>query len=412
MGTISMQGIAANPACSRYQPGHYVRVDDDNVKKLDGLAATRKILATNASNLKGVVYVVSWGMVEKSQGVYDFSRIDAALAQVKAQNKYFVLKWKDRVFNGEGCSSPFLPAYVARAAPPKAEVDKGGFAKATWCAAKIWEKETMDHEIRVLKAIAARYKNEPNFIGFIPSEESTISAEGNNPTALYAQLARRNAALHAAAPNLLISQNLNWPAGGNNSSLAGIVKGLLDMNGGGGIGMPDTVPSKATSWSWYQLSRDNKDKLLIFPEFQGTYFYDQNQTVAASLATWEAVYKFAVNDLGAHAVVWASQVPIGGKWEGIKFFTDVAIPLMAKYPKVTAKGCPWGEVGPTPTVAATWTFCANEWGTCRFGGTAKVRYGANGSYSSKMLTNSTPCTNAIFGDPLPGIVKRCEYSPL
>ncbi|HEU5255965.1 MAG TPA: hypothetical protein VFU28_08250, partial [Vicinamibacterales bacterium] len=55
----------------------------------------------------------------------------------------------------------------------------------------------------------------------------------------------------------------------------------------------------------------------------------------------------------------------------------------------------------------TWTFCANEGGTCSFGGTQQVRYGANGSYFYKTLTGGTPCTNDVFGDPAYGVSKQC-----
>jgi parallel beta-helix repeat protein len=57
-----------------------------------------------------------------------------------------------------------------------------------------------------------------------------------------------------------------------------------------------------------------------------------------------------------------------------------------------------------------WTFCASEGGTCSFSGTQQVRYGANGSYVYKTLTGGTPCTNAVFGDPIYGVVKQCDYS--
>ncbi len=333
-----MQAIAANPACSRYQPGHYVRIDDDHVRKLDGLAALRSVLSKDVRNLKGVVYVVPWGLVEKSQGVYDFSRLDAALAQARAKGKYFVLKWMDRTY-WTTCNSNFIPSYVARSpAPPKV----GGFSNANWCASKIWEKATMDHEIRVLKAIAARYKNDPYFVGFIPNDETNIDSIGQQTTAsilgLYEQLRRRNTELHNFAPNMLITQNFNWPVESRLSNFDPLVKGLIDMKGGGSLGLPDTVPSKAATWSWYQLARDYNTRLFNLQEFQGTYFYDDGR-----IATWEGIYKFATQDLGAHAVVWPSSHRINGKWVGIEYVTSVVIPLMNKYPKVTTKGCPWVE---------------------------------------------------------------------
>src|SRR5262245_32740057 len=55
----------------------------------------------------------------------------------------------------------------------------------------------------------------------------------------------------------------------------------------------------------------------------------------------------------------------------------------------------------------TWTFCANEGGTCSFSGTQQVRYGANGAYVYKTLADGTACTNSVFGDPAPGIGKQC-----
>ena len=60
--------------------------------------------------------------------------------------------------------------------------------------------------------------------------------------------------------------------------------------------------------------------------------------------------------------------------------------------------------------AVTWTACGNEGTTCSFSGTREVRFGANGVYTSKVVTGSTPCTSAVFGDPLHGVAKSCSYS--
>ena len=60
--------------------------------------------------------------------------------------------------------------------------------------------------------------------------------------------------------------------------------------------------------------------------------------------------------------------------------------------------------------AMTWTRCASEGGTCNFSGSKSVRYGANGVYATKTLTGPVACTNAVFGDPVYGTVKACDYS--
>lgn len=85
----------------------------------------------------------------------------------------------------------------------------------------------------------------------------------------------------------------------------------------------------------------------------------------------------------------------------------------------TVKACSYAststETAPTPTptpspTPTTWTNCAAEGSTCSFTGTMQVRYGANGSYAYKAATGSVSCTNAVFGDPIPGIVKSCQIS--
>jgi len=57
-----------------------------------------------------------------------------------------------------------------------------------------------------------------------------------------------------------------------------------------------------------------------------------------------------------------------------------------------------------------WTFCGWEGDNCAFTGTRQVRYGAGDLYFIKTLTGGTPCTNAVFGDPVPGSTKHCDYS--
>ena len=63
---------------------------------------------------------------------------------------------------------------------------------------------------------------------------------------------------------------------------------------------------------------------------------------------------------------------------------------------------------PSESSAQTWTFCSSEGGNCVVSGTQQVRYGGNGLYYYKTVTNSIACTNAVFGDPAPGVPKQCH----
>ena len=87
------------------------------------------------------------------------------------------------------------------------------------------------------------------------------------------------------------------------------------------------------------------------------------------------------------------------------FIVDSAgVPSVAKM--VTLDSAP---PPPPPPPPSDWTFCANEWERCSFTGTQEVRYGANGTFTApRTFTDGVECTNAVFGDPLPGVVKHCE----
>lgn len=72
------------------------------------------------------------------------------------------------------------------------------------------------------------------------------------------------------------------------------------------------------------------------------------------------------------------------------------------------KSCWTGPVSGGPAGSA---YCAPENGLCSFGGTRTVAYGAGGTFTTKSLSGGTPCTNAVFGDPVPNTVKSCYLMP-
>ena len=74
-------------------------------------------------------------------------------------------------------------------------------------------------------------------------------------------------------------------------------------------------------------------------------------------------------------------------------------------------GSPTPIYSPTPIVTPTptWSNCASENGFCSFIGTALVRYGANDSWATQTFTDGVYCTNAVFGDPISGVQKSCQF---
>ncbi|NHZ80135.1 hypothetical protein F2P44_12725 [Massilia sp. CCM 8695] len=59
-------------------------------------------------------------------------------------------------------------------------------------------------------------------------------------------------------------------------------------------------------------------------------------------------------------------------------------------------------------VTSTWEACGVEGGQCAFGDTRTVRYGSGTSFMSKTATGGVACNSNVFGDPTPGIAKRCD----
>lgn len=57
-----------------------------------------------------------------------------------------------------------------------------------------------------------------------------------------------------------------------------------------------------------------------------------------------------------------------------------------------------------------WKRCSNENSHCSFTGSAIVKYGANGAFFYRRVSNGINCNNSEFGDPLKGIFKFCEIS--
>lgn len=71
------------------------------------------------------------------------------------------------------------------------------------------------------------------------------------------------------------------------------------------------------------------------------------------------------------------------------------------------KKCSICETTPPPC-RGNWKAIASENQTLKLSGTKTVRYGANGKYVTKAVPSGTICGNGTFGDPIPGVVKKCS----
>lgn len=120
-------------------------------------------------------------------------------------------------------------------------------------------------------------------------------------------------------------------------------------------------------------------------------------------------------DLKVNGTVVATDTsgPFGFSWDSAGVANGMATVSVVAYDAA-------GNAGVSPsvtvnvanavkTVTQTWTPCASEGNTCNFSGTRQVRYGANNSYAVTTATGSISCSNGVFGDPMYGVVKTCDY---
>jgi hypothetical protein len=70
-----------------------------------------------------------------------------------------------------------------------------------------------------------------------------------------------------------------------------------------------------------------------------------------------------------------------------------------------------GTVADASPVNSSWTRCAGEGQACRFSGSRRVAYGAQGKYNYRQAADGLKCGNAAFGDPIPGVAKSCYVQP-
>lgn len=139
------------------------------------------------------------------------------------------------------------------------------------------------------------------------------------------------------------------------------------------------------------------------PQFKGIFIRDLYKL---STAVSNPQYKMFV-DNNAKSIWSNDQGPnyqFGGLWEGPFDSGDGTRQSSAvdTFNAAMLMQYPTGPVG--------YYYCGPENATCAFAGTAKVAFGANGSYTYGTYTNSTSCNTSVFSpDPNPSVPEACFY---
>jgi hypothetical protein len=137
----------------------------------------------NYSNIIGYRIFITWGALERTKGVYDFSLLDAILNRLKThypQPKHMVVVVLPGYFTGSYHSgdASAVPLYIQQDSTYGASPTAGSYGwwgQNAGYAAAMFRPAVMNRYIALLQAMAAHYDNEPYFEAFMFQEDAWVA---------------------------------------------------------------------------------------------------------------------------------------------------------------------------------------------------------------------------------------------
>jgi hypothetical protein len=318
----------------KWHPGQYVESDmADGISHGWSIASAKSEIdsAFANPNVLGYQMMVTWAVVERDRGAYNFSDIDVL-------RSYIATRYPDRRFSVLFLlEDPFQPD-PARAVPPYILADPGfgppgpngqfGYVQlkmagraastAAWYRASVAERI-----IALMQAYAAHpspygggdytYDSDPYFEAVVFDVENAMEFDGTpsdfSPAQAVAQWEAIAKAAVAAWPHTNVLDTNNWLGIGNSEADVGAVM-VADGNEGVSLSGPDIMVSQAY-WTWGQLTYTGNSGHSGYGTSQiGTFAYDaivqqpdySKSPLAAIFST--AMSRDPANGLGAARIWW------------------------------------------------------------------------------------------------------------
>lgn len=194
--------FAASTTAVKWNPGHWI--ESDTVLGKNGTLATIQgdiDAIASLANVKGIMVLLTWGNLQQSAGVYDFSKLDPIVAYIKSKGK----KWTISVTGGSFTSthalstsgstdSNIVPAYIQQSSafgqagyrvggvttqPAGVFGWWGGDGNGNTYGAALWRPAVMAEWIKLGQAVAAKYESDPDFEGYYQGEDSFYQGTGS-----------------------------------------------------------------------------------------------------------------------------------------------------------------------------------------------------------------------------------------
>jgi hypothetical protein len=319
----SFFGASAAAQGIKWHPGHYVMFGTED-SKWQVLQNIQEI--GDEPSIKGVQVRIRWYDLETSRGVYDFSKIDAYLAKLRAQptRKQLVVRVIDRAFNTTS-SAGIVPNYLL------SSTYKGGVVRnKTGYVARLWEPAVMDRLIALHRAIGRRYDDDLRFEG-LATEETTLSLNtpfpaGYSHAALGAQYIRLATGVRSAMPSSNFFLYTNWI--GSADVMDDLLQGLVvpRVAAGGSNILPGTKTLGQRVWTG-EFGADYRWLLALSSSVETGELRD---------FTPKQINDWAYNTLRLHHIFWVRNTWAGEpsrRWDtGILPFLRTKPPIRTRCP--------------------------------------------------------------------------------
>lgn len=302
---------APTTSCTKWHPGHYVFVSTGSDKKFfstDPAKVTDYVnlnwdesylsnfLSGLGDNFKGIEIPVLWRSIERSENVYDFTMIDAALRAAKTSNKQIFLFLLERSYNSP--NRP-IPDYLYN----DSKYGGGAYSFSGGAqVAAVWNDEVQKRFYALIKKLGERYDGNANIEGIIfPESALDISpAPAEATTEKYdAYIKGRIEAGRQSFPNSQVFQGFNW--GSENIITSNAIANKSGFHG------PDLIPDterkigkkRTPAYNYYPLYAG---KIPLASDVQSPQLKPNGDWGNFTL---EGIYSMGVDTLKLNYIIWS-----------------------------------------------------------------------------------------------------------
>ncbi|MDZ5456715.1 hypothetical protein [Azohydromonas lata] len=304
---------------TKWNPGHYIEygsnagdfVIDAGLNETAGMP-----------HVKGIMVRANWRQLEKSKGVYDFSRIDRYLNKAKAKGKRLFLTLGTKTFDGDKA----VPDYL-RTAQYSGGAFRIGTIKGTYGEnASLHDDDVRNRLIALVQALGKRYNKDNSFEGITFTETAfgmmVKPLSDAQKKQFFSNLAKVDTAARAAFPNSVVLQFINYPA----NLVPPLFQNMKDK--GVGMGGPDVfINDPDLERSAYVFNDKAKGVIPIGMKVESDSYEAVRHGGPYVQVDVRKIYTFARDQLHSNYVFWYRHTSRHNPWQDVlRMFKGEAFP--------------------------------------------------------------------------------------